>query len=67
MTDCKTCLFYVSGLFYCFRIVCVYMSACMCLCVCVGVNSHAFYRWIVNGITECNRLFSVSGFVFLVW
>ena len=44
------------------------MSACMCLCVCVGVNSHAFYRWIVNGITECNRcLFSVSGFVFLVW
>ena len=44
------------------------MSACMCLCVCVAVNSHACYRWIGNDITECNRcLFSISGFVFLVW
>ena len=63
ITYCKTCLFYVSGLFelFCFRIVCVRM----CLCVCVAVNSHASYRWIVNDITDCNSLFSVS--VFLFW
>ena len=35
------------------------------VCVCVAVNSHASYRWIVNDITDCNSLFSVS--VFLFW
>ena len=63
ITDCKTCLFYVSGLFvlFCFSIVCVYMCLSVCLCVCVGVNFHDCYRWIVNNITDCNScLFSVS-------
>ena len=32
------------------------MSVCVrvFVCVCVAVNSHAFYRWIVNDITDCN-------------
>ena len=68
MTDCKTFLFYVSGLFvlFCFSIVCVRMCLSVCLCVCVGVNSHACCIWIVNDI-DCNSLFSVSVCVFLFW
>ena len=58
ITDCKTCLFYVSCLFvlFCLRIVCVRMCVYVseCVCVCVGVNSHACHRWIVNDINDCN-------------
>ena len=39
ITDCKTCLFYVSGLFvlFCLSIVCVYMclSVRPCIYVCM--------------------------------
>ena len=76
ITDCKTCLFYVSGLFvlFCFSIVfvrmCVYVSDCLraCVCVYVAVNSYAYYRWIRNDITDFNScLFSVAVCVFLFW
>ena len=43
---------------------------CVCVrvfvCVCVAVNSHAFYRWIVNDITDCNSCFLFQC-VFLFW
>ena len=74
ITDCKSCLFYVSGLFvlFCFSIVCVRMCLSVCLhvfvCVYVAVNSHACGRWIANDITDCNScLFSVSVCVVLFW
>ena len=39
ITDCKPCLFYLSGLFvlFCFRIVCVRMIICLSACVHVFV------------------------------
>ena len=40
---------------------------CLNVCVYVTVNSHACYRWIVNDITDCNSLISVSVCVFLFW
>ena len=70
ITDCKTCLFYVSGLFvlFCFRIVCVYVFKYMRVCVRVQLLSRACYRWIVNDITDCNScLFSVSVCVVLFY
>ena len=47
------------------------VSACVCLCVCVSVNSHACYRWIVNGITGSNSCFLFQyfsfGLVYIRW
>ena len=43
------------------------LSACVHFRVCVGVNSDSCYRCIVNHITGCNSLFSVSLCVFLFW
>ena len=74
ITDCRTCLFYVSGRFvlFCFSIVCVrmcvYVSECVRACVCVAVSSHSCIRWIVNDITDCNSfLFCVSVCVVIFW
>ena len=43
------------------------LSVCVRVFLCVAVNSHACYRWIVNDITDCNSLFSVSVCVVLFW